>query len=426
MSLRKHLLKTFALAAVCGLVGLTGCQTTSNCPDLQTVPANRVRNASCCDSGESEKINFLTLRRTPPDDYVLDGGDTLGIYIQGITGDKDTPPPVFFPDQSGLQPALGYPVPIRDDGYISLPLIEPIRLQGLTLGQAEARIREAYTDDKEILKEGSDKIIVTLMKRRTYNVLVIREDLNDSRQFLRRNDDQFLDRESQGQTFSIELPAYENDVLHALSLTGGMPGEGAFNEILVVRGGMFEEDSWDEDDDEGIVEAVGIEAEAARLRDANITRIPIESKNGQFPELSEAEITLNDGDVLYIEGRQRDVFYTGGLLSGGRFPIPRDYEIDVLEAIALSGGSEATTAGGGGSGGRIGNIVPASKITIIRRSDCKTCAISVDGKCALGDPSQRVIIQPGDLILLEYTERELWINSVTSFLTFSGIFRLIR
>lgn len=264
------------------------------------------------------------------------------------------------------------------------------------------------------------------MQRRTYNILVIREDLNDSRQFQRRNADQTLDREAQGQTFSIELPAYENDVLHALSETGGMPGEGAFNEILVVRGGMFEDDGWDSDEEDGIVEAVGANLEASALNDANITRIPIEARNGQFPQLSEAQITLNDGDVLYIEGRQQDVFYTGGLLPGGRFPIPRDYEIDVLEAIALAGGSDAATAGGGSSGGRIGNIVPASKITVIRRSDCRTCAISVDGKCALGDPSQRVIIQPGDLILLEYTERELLLNSLTSFLTFSGIFRLFR
>lgn len=163
------------------------------------------------------------------------------------------------------------------------------------------------------------------------------------------------------------------------------------------------------------------------MRDANITRIPIESENGMFPQLEESQITLNDGDVLYIEGRQQDVFYTGGLLEGGRFPLPRDYEIDVLEAIALAGGTEAQVAGGGGAGGRLGNIVPASKITIIRRGrNGGSCAISVDGECALGNASERVIIQPGDLIRLEYTDRELFINTVTSFLSFSGIFRVFR
>ena len=425
MRLRKQIPTTFAMALAFVVAGLTGCQT-SNCPELQTVPANQVRNASCNISQQKDKINFLTLRRTPPEDYVLDAGDTLGVYIQGITGDKDTPPPVHFPEDPSLQPALGYPVPIRDDGFISLPLIEPLRLSGLTLGQAEARIREAYTEDREILKEGTDKIIMTLLQRRTYNILVIREDINDSRQVNRRNNDAFLDQETQGQTFSIELPAYENDVLHALSQTGGMPGEGAFNEILVVRGGMNPQNGFG-DNDGGIIEAVGSTFEAASLRDANITRIPIESENGMFPQLEESQITLNDGDVLYIEGRQQDVFYTGGLLEGGRFPLPRDYEIDVLEAIALAGGTEAQVAGGGGAGGRLGNIVPASKITIIRRGqNGGSCAISVDGECALGNASERVIIQPGDLIRLEYTDRELFINTVTSFLSFSGIFRVFR
>ena len=107
----------------------------------------------------------------------MDAGDTLGIYIEGITGDRDTPPPVYFPEDSSRQPAVGFPVPIREDGMISLPLVEPVKISGLTLAEAEKRIRKAYTEDKQILLEGSQKIIVTLMKRRTYNVLVIREDV---------------------------------------------------------------------------------------------------------------------------------------------------------------------------------------------------------------------------------------------------------
>ena len=74
---------------------LSGC-TQRHCPPLNTVPASKVRNVTCCVNEDAEKINFLTLRRQPPESYILGGGDTLGIYIQGITGDKDTPPPVHF------------------------------------------------------------------------------------------------------------------------------------------------------------------------------------------------------------------------------------------------------------------------------------------------------------------------------------------
>ena len=152
-------IKTIKLAVLCGLMmSLVGCRSYG---PTDLIPATEVLNASCCKPDNEVQINFLKLRRSPPEQYVLGGGDTLGIYIQGITGDKDIPPPVHFPDDGG-QPALGYPVPVRDDGYISLPLVAPIRVTGLTIGEAEAKIVRAYTKDMKILLEGSQKIIVTL------------------------------------------------------------------------------------------------------------------------------------------------------------------------------------------------------------------------------------------------------------------------
>ena len=411
------------LIVAIAMLSSIGCRSYTN--RGETYAASSVRNASCCDEIKVEKINFLTLRRTPPEEYIIGPGDTLGIYIQGITGDKDTPPPVNFPEDSSMQPALGYPVPIRDDGYISLPLIPPVRLKGMTLGQAEARIREAYTQDRKILLEGNDKIIVTLMRRRTYNVLVIREDVSDQRTFSLRANETFIDDASSGQTTSINLPAYENDVLHALSETGGMPTENAKNEIVVIRGAMNDPTF----NQGGIIEAIGspiqANAESPYLSGANVVRIPIESRPGELPHLSEADITLEDGDVVYIEGRQRDVFYTGGLLEGGRFPLPRDYEIDVLEAISLAGGSVSTAAGSSaGNSLRGGSILPATRVTIMRKSGCQQCAIEVDLRNALADPSERVIIQPGDLIMLEFRSNELVVNSIAQIFQFGGVFRL--
>jgi len=345
--------KTLNLALICGLlIPLVGCQTYG---PTDLTPAREVLNAACCQPDTEEQINFLKLRRTPPQEYVLDGGDTLGIYIQGITGDKDIPPPVHFPDEGG-QPALGYPVPIRDDGYISLPLVAPVRVTGLTIGEAEAKIVRAYTKDKKILLEGSEKIIVTLMKPRSYNVLVIREDVVGSSQTaLKKRVDCQLSEPRMKLSFD----------------------------------------------------------------QANIVRIPIKAERGAFPQLSEADITLEDGDVVYIKGRERDVFFTGGLLEGGRFPLPRDYQIDVLEAIALAGGASAATAGAsGGALSRLGSVKPATQVTVLRRCGCEQVAIDVDLRFTLSEPSERVIIQPGDLIILEYRKNELFINS------FASIFRI--
>jgi len=407
--------KLLMVIGICLSLATTGCQSSIAPQDL--VAAQDVLNSSCCEPDNTQQINFLALRQTPPKEYTLGKGDTLGIYIQGITGDKDVPPPVNFPDDPGAQPGLGYPVPIRDDGYISLPLVSPLRVAGLTLAEAERRISDAYTKDKEILLEGSEKIIVTLMQRRTYNVLVIREDIQSgpTSNTIRANET-FIGQDAGSESFSIELPATENDVLHALSETGGMPSQSAKNEIVIFRGGQQAEDV---DSLVQEVNAPDAPEQGPGGRGANIIRIPIEAERGNFPNFSEEDITLYDGDVVYIEGRDQDVFYTGGLLPGGRFPLPRDYQIDVLEAIAIAGAS-GTGAASAVNRGTTG-VVPATQVT-----GCEQTAIDVDLRYALADPSERVIIQPGDLIVLEFRNRELVANSLFGILQFGGIFNIFR
>ncbi len=60
-------------------------------------------------------------------------------------------------------------------------------------------------------------------------------------------------------------------------------------------------------------------------------------ERGVTPSFRPEDIILEEGDVVYIESRDAEVFYTGGLLPGGEFPIPRDYDLDVLGAMALAG-----------------------------------------------------------------------------------------
>ena len=75
-------------------------------------------------------------------------------------------PPVHFPDtQSTLPPSTGFPLTVLDDGTISLPLLKPIVVEGLTLDQARDKIRETYVD-AEILKEDQEvSPVVTLIRK---------------------------------------------------------------------------------------------------------------------------------------------------------------------------------------------------------------------------------------------------------------------
>ena len=108
------------------------------------------------DRDDLQTVPLSLLRQKQPEDYILAAGDVLGVFIAGVfpptTADQPlASPPVYFPSQidplgAGLPPSLGYPVTIRNDGTLALPLVDPISLDGLTVEQANERVRDAYAD----------------------------------------------------------------------------------------------------------------------------------------------------------------------------------------------------------------------------------------------------------------------------------------
>ena len=117
------------------------------------------------------------LRQSKPDFYTLDSKDVLAIFVEGVLGNFEDAPPVQLPaPDSDLPPAIGYPVPVREDGTLSLPLIKPIPVRGLTIEQAETLIQRAYRGGPEPILKEDGRIIVTLLRERTYRVFVVRQD----------------------------------------------------------------------------------------------------------------------------------------------------------------------------------------------------------------------------------------------------------
>ena len=56
--------------------------------------------------------------------------------------------------------------------------------------------------------------------------------------------------------------------------------------------------------------------------------------NDFFLDVLPVNGTLHDGDVVSIEARDREVFYTAGLIGSLVVPLPRDIDLNVLQAIA--------------------------------------------------------------------------------------------
>jgi protein involved in polysaccharide export with SLBB domain len=400
------------------LASFSGCSALDCLKGIPAVSVKRVpKSFFARPRSEMVQISLARLRQEDPKVKQLGPHDVLGIYIENVLGRNDEAPPVNFPKEGNDQPSIGFPIPIREDGTVQLPLVDPIEIAGLTLEQGTEVIRAAYTKKRKILPEGKDRIIVTLQKRRTERIMVVREEGNSSassqQTMMTGVGSPGLVKRGTGTT--VDLPAYENDLLHALNETGGLPGLDAENEILIIRGGF---------QDARQRELLMAQAAANRNPcdcpiqipdDPNVTRIPIRYYPEQPPSFTTDDIILNTGDIVFVQSRDRELFYTGGSIAGGSHMIPRDYDIDILQAVALAGGSfgsggaalaRAGSGGGmGGSGGGTASMpIPPSRAIVIRKTcNGQTIALKVDLRKAITDSNQRILIQPNDMILVQFT-----------------------
>ena len=447
---------------------VTGC--TQIVAPIDAIPADRVPKELLVQPTTTRSIDFARLRRPPEKMYLLDKGDVLGIFIDGVLGQVDEAPPVqLAPLNSDLPPALGYPVPIRDDGTLPLPLIPPIFVKGLTIQEAETAIKRAYSeagvltanleepdndnaeknagDDEDSQEEpktkkgGIDEIrtIVTLMKERTYRVLVIRQD--NLAAGLNNDVSQGLSVQrtvSAGLGQVLQLEEGKNDVLQALSLTGGLPGFRAKNEVKIYRGGNEQDYA---EKDRKILEhyqthladrsPCSIPPKMVGVNNETI-RIPLRLRPDEVPTFQPSDIILGDGDIIVVESREKEVFYTGGKLGGGEYPLPRDYDLDVLTAMAIAKqgfgalGERGGGGGGGGLGGQSATIEPGQLIVLRKLPGNQQIAIEVDVTKAINDPRSRILVKAGDTLILRHKPAEEILNfGMGTFFTF-GISELFR
>lgn len=108
-------------------------------------------------------------KQPSPKIYRLDAGDVLAIVIDGVLGSYDESPPIIQPPAgSGLAPSIGYPIPVQDDGTVSLPLIDDVTVRGLTTKQARDKIRAAYIEGEAPILTKDARILITIYQKRTY------------------------------------------------------------------------------------------------------------------------------------------------------------------------------------------------------------------------------------------------------------------
>ncbi|WP_236624796.1 polysaccharide biosynthesis/export family protein [Rhodopirellula sp. SWK7] len=368
-------------------------------------------------------IDVSLLSQPRPDAYRIDEGDILGLVIDGVLpfyakGEPPEIPPVHFREGGqDLAPALGVPVMVQEGGIVTLPVIGRVNLAGLSMLEAADLLKQRY-EEEEVLSDNATQPIVTLIHARQTSVMVIREDTGESSERVNFED-------SHGGIY--QLPAYKNDVLNALLVSGGLPGLQAKNEVRIYRrpsvdqyrpGYMIDSDMFPPN------------AQLELSYDEKLTRpartIPLRVERGTEVMISPQDVILDDGDIVYIANRDTEVFYTAGMLPGGEHLLPRDYDVDIFEAMAIAGYSYGNSSGGGGIGPGATGVIPTELFIFRECEDGREYSIRIDLEQAIKCDRDRLLVQSGDKLLLRYSCCEEALNfGIFSFFTY-GIQQLMR
>lgn len=365
-------------------------------------------------------VDLALLRREPRRQHVILPGDVLGIYVEGVisgeslfSGGSELPEVVPTPaaiEGPSPAPATGLPLTVQADGSIHLPLIGMFRVEGMSLQEAADAIRAAYQKAGLLKEAGNSYAVVSLIRPRVNRILVVRED--SVFQSLIGREDQILAK--RGTAAVVELPEQHSDLLNALIATGGLPGEDARNDVWILRG----RPDWQRAT-ESFNNGQELEQIVAEGAPAPHTVIPLRYPCNQPLPFTREDVILQDGDLIFIEERH-DYFYTGGLLSAGRIPLPRDEDIDILEAIAMANIGVAGPAGVNAAASQFrsgpGNVIPPTRAVVIRKlPGGRQVKIDVDLRAAMHDPSERILIAPEDFVMLHFRYSELLGNIALNF-----------
>jgi protein involved in polysaccharide export with SLBB domain len=269
------------------------------------------------EKGERIPLNFALLGQSEPRVYTISPGDLLGIYIRGLMpADTTVIPPsvaaqpnftnIYYPPTGQVaSPALGLPFEVTPEGNLNLPLIGQIPVAGLTLDQITTKVSRALVD-KKVSVEGKEYVYLTMLRSAVFRVTVIRDEVQNPAVTFQPKELALMTRRGFAQV--VDLPVNENDVLHALSISGGLPAFDAYNEVWVLRRNDVHR-AMRQEMSEAAIAGTCLDTEyLTKVQFATATRIPLWIRPGESPTFSPEDVLLRDGDIVYILHAAKSTF----------------------------------------------------------------------------------------------------------------------
>jgi hypothetical protein len=195
-----------------------------------------------------------------------------------------------------------------------MPQLQPLNASGLTLEETRQSLKQAYVGKGKVFREESEySAVVTMYRKRTFHVLVIRQDVDDEATSLRNA---LAGKPSRGTGQVIQLTMGENDLGTALAMSGGMPGSSAMDVVVIEKTrskanalpntGRSRHSGGEDGRPDGAVSK-------------RVIRIPLKARVGDPWRFTEEDITLEDGDVVFVPARQWMAELVSSILSVGGY-----------------------------------------------------------------------------------------------------------
>ncbi len=336
---RHSLCASLAVALAC-LAGCSSAIRPKNLPpELQAPPPNDVQNVD---------LTRLTSFAVSKD--LVQPGDVLEVTI--LSGYTEGHP-------------LTSPVRVKDNGWASVPFVGDVEVAGLDLTGAQQAIRTAAVT-RNVYRD--PHVTVTMKQKKTNRVTVLGPGVERPGTF--------------------ELQAGSSDLLAAIVAAGGLTPE-ANSDIEIRRPGQYVNVQTPSGRPDKLAEQFPGQQVAFNqpvYQPPQSTRVNLisASQSGQGTPLS-------DGDVVMVGRRDPEPIHVLGLVKKpGKYELPANKELHVLDAVALAGGLDSSVA---------------NKIYVIRRVPGATEAkvIQVGLNKAKFDAQENILLAAGDVVSVEQT-----------------------
>jgi polysaccharide export outer membrane protein len=352
------LLLTISFTSGC-YVPLRTTATPAAClPDVFRTPSARALY-------QDQNLSALVVPK--PKDYILGPDDELNVTVRGLSDNTEPVPMVTR---------------LMGNGTVRLPLIGEIEIEGMNLSEAQEAIDVAYRKDVLV----NPRVSVSLAAKATFDVTVLGEVATPG---------------------VYELPRYQNDVAHALGLSGGLTD---FHDDVIKIHRRVEDPRqseqqrpqtlggttppWPTEWMDVMIEIPLRGGQPKMIADGNMIL---------KEDLTPDDVTLRQGDVISVPKKPDPVFFVVGPLSGinavnftvsdrdrqlgNAFILPDDRDIDVVMAVAMAG--------------YIDPIESPSTVTVHRSVPGETpMLIHVDLIDARYSWKENLYVRPGDIIYL--------------------------